>query len=870
MPELRKIRESFTKKVAQDIFDILTPSSASGRSISHEKGQASQVEKDELESEIPFFVDAKNRSGLDEVASFNRIPSDRAQDAIVYFIEEILRLKELKSRVKVSEQKKKATSTDSTRDEDKEVYQKQYILTADANGILHRLTISHTFLKIEERTFRPSATKTKKTKKPVYQLCWKPIRATKMFGKFQIVPYPTETVMFNSRTNTIDRIPFKDDSLDKWTNAIEIGKSNLIAMALDLRNTCYLVLFDGQEPYQALLESDILKYFKVISDLIYNATKLDPFSFRKLGEEIRIRQQAKPHKETRQTESPDDEYVDEDLDDEFSVEIKGSPFGESFIFTKAEFLPSLIGDVLSPVFKIDIVDEKSVAKMLFEIPKNAEEMSESKELFRHLADVALKNPLPTLEDATKPFRSLWFLNGSCNFEVNYQSAEDHFEKEKTKIKRLSSNISVGSRTKHHTKSFMLENQFVLHLKFLEKNSVAFILGPASASAKLKALVSSDISNLANDPNITTSGLVFVGMIGYGETTEEIDKNKLSFELVKVWCAEKEKDSKGHIPRNVLHEYGAMYFEFLCDFAKLYAMPKQKSYLYMDMKIKESFDPKNSNLVQADLKYLLDSIIFVNPEQVIMGDSYVFIRQLLSLADMPTKTSNSKNKSSLQQDGDILQPPQAPQSPPSSNKATKPKIVLNLKTQPLLVESANAVNVFDADTLEINDNYPRGMDKDIPLAKKGISEAELTRYIQTKDYVRSLAQLSMSDIYQIDTNSLVPIAVLWEGDYIIIGNVLSALILQYLYADGDTYETELAEYHDEIKDHQIPEHHLNLNLKGYKKPILLQVLDLPDLGDLTPEEQQEILNPYLKQLSKGIVPSKVQQAKKITQPPSPPT
>jgi hypothetical protein len=855
MPELRKIREVFTKKVAQDIFDILTPNSASGRSTSHEKEQPSQVEKDGSESGIPFFVDSKNRSNLDEVASFNRIPSDRAQDAIIYFIEEILRLKELKSNVKVSEQKKKAISTDPTRDEDKEVYQKQYILTADENGVLHRLTISHTFLKIEERSFRPSATKTKKTKKPVYQLCWKPIRATKVLGQFQIVSYPTETVMFNNRTNMVDRIPFKDDSLDKWTNAIEIGKSNLIAMALDLRNTCYLVLFDGQEPYQALLESDILKYFKIISDLIYNVTKLDPFSFRKLGEEIRIRQQSRPHIETRQTQRDDNEYVDEDLESEFSVEIKGSPFGESFIFTAAEFLPSLIGDVLSPVFKIDIVDEKSVAKLLFEVPKNAEETSEQKELFRYLADVALKNPLPTLENATKPFRSLWFLNGSCNFEINYQSTEEHFEKEKTKIKRLSSNISVGSRTKPYTKSFMLENQFVLHLKFLEKNSVAFILGPASASATLKAFVNGDISNLANDPNITTSGLVFVGLISYGESMGELNKNKLSLELIKVWCAEKEKDSKGHILQNVLHEYGAMYFEFLCDFAKLYAMPEQKSYLYMDMKIKESFDPKNSNLVQEDIKYLLDSVIFVNPEQVMIGDSDMFIRQLLSVKDMPTKTSKSKSKNSSQQDESILQPPQAPKGSLVSNKATKPKIVLNLKTQPTLVENVNVVNVFDADNLEINDSYPRGMDKDIPLAKKGISETELTQYIESKGYVRSLAQLSMSDIYQIDTNSLVPIAVLWDGDYIIIGNVLSALILQYLYAHEDTYDTDLAEYQDEIREHQIPTHHLNLNIKGYKKPILLQVLDLPDLGDLTPDDQQEILNPYLKQLPKGIVPTK---------------
>lgn len=873
MPELRKIRESFTKKVAQDIFDILTPTSASGRSTHQDIDHLVKVDKDSLGAEIPFFIGSKGRSNVDEIASFNRIPSDRAQDAIVYFIEEILRLKELKSNLKISEKKKKTTSKEPTRDEDEEVFQKQYILTADENGILHRLTISHTFLKIEERSFRPSATKTKKTRKPVYQLCWKPIRASKTLGQFKIVSYPTETVMYNNRTSTIERIPFKDDSLDKWTNAVEIGKSNLIAMASDLRNTCYLILFEGQEPYQALLESDILKYFKIVSDLIYNETKLDPFGFRKLGEEIRIRKHSKPKQEIQEK---DDDIDSEDEEIEFSTEIKGSPFGESFIFTKAEFLPSLIGDVPSPAFRIDIVDEQSVATLLFERPSSQSEISDQQQLFRHLSEIALKNPLPTLEDATKPFRSLWFLNGACNFEINYQSAEDRFEKEKTKIKQLSPDISVGSRTKARTKAFKIENRFVLHLKFLEKNSVAFILGPASASNKLKEFVLGDVEKLSNNPSINTQGLVVVGTISYGEAINEIDRNKLSFEIIKVWCAEKEKDTSGHISQNVLQEYGSMYFEFLCNLAKLYALPKQKSYLYMDLAVKDTYDSQNSNLSEEDLKYLLDSVIFTDPEEVTIGDSSAFIRQQLSLKGMREESQKTKGKGSMQKSTEIVsqtpnrisvpQPPiqsQAQEQVQASKpvKAQKSKPILNLKTQPTLVENAKVVNVLDAENLEINDNYPRGMDQDIPLAKEGISETELIEYINQTDYVRNLAKLSANDIYQIDTSSLVPIAVLWDGEYVVIGNPLSALILQHMYLteDIEQYDAELLAYKDEISE-QISTHQLNANLKAHRQPILLQVIDLPDLGDMSPDEQQGILSPYLKQFVKGILPAKTQTPK----------
>jgi len=861
MPELRKIRESFTKKVAQDIFDILTPTSASGRSTHQDIEHLVKVDKDALGTEIPFFIGSKGRSNLDEIASFNRIPSDRAQDAIVYFIEEILRLKELKSNLKISEQKKKTTSKEPTRDEDEEVFQKQYILTADENGILHRLTISHTFLKIEERSFRPSATKTKKTRKPVYQLCWKPIRASKVLGQFKLISYPTETVMYNNRTNTIDKIPFKDDSLDKWTNAVEIGKSNLISMASDLRNTCYLVLFEGQEPYQALLESDILKYFKIVSDLVYNETKLDPFGFRKLGEEIRIRKHPKPKKEIQEksedlVEEDDTSSVDNDedgeIDTDFSTKIKGSPFGESFIFTKAEFLPDLIGDVPSPAFRIDIVDEKSVATLLFEKPQDNSQIGDQKELFRHLSEIALKNPLPNLESATKPFRSLWFLNGSCNFEINYQSAEDHFEKEKTKIKQLSQDISVGSRTKAHTRSFKVENRFVLHLKFLERNSVAFILGPASASKKLKDFVLG--ADLGENPNIEAQGLVVVGTISYGETIENIDRNKLSLEIIKVWCAEKEKDTKGHISQNVLQEYGSMYFEFLCDFAELYAQPKQKSYLYMDLEIKNTASSNDTNLSTDDFEYLLDSIIFTNPKQISFSGNdndhpILFIKQELSLDEIQEESQQVKGRGGIQRSS----------TPKDDTRQKTPKqktVSLQLKTQPALVENIKVVNVLDAETLRINDNYPRGMDQSIPLAKNGITEEKLLGYISNIDYVRSLAKLSTRDIYQIDTSSLVPIAVLWEDEYVVIGNPLSALILQYMYLSEDTdqYDNQLSAYKEEISE-QLSSYQLSMNLKANRQPILLQIIDLPDLDTMDANDQQEILSSYLKQFVKGIIPAK---------------
>ncbi len=853
MPELRKMRVSFTKKVAQDIFNILTPSSATGRAATYAKEDSSKITKEDSVSEIPFFVGVRSRSNLDEIASFNRIPSDRAQDAIVYFVEEILRLKELKANVQVSTKKKKSTVSDPTRDEDEEVFQRQYILTADENGILHRLTISHTFLKIEERSFRPSATKTKKTKKPVYQLCWKPLRATKVLGKFELVSYPIETIMYNSRTNSIDRIPFKDDSLDRWTNAIEIGKSNLISMALDLRNTCYLVLFDGQEPYQALLESDILKYFKVVSDLIFNKTKLDPFGFRKSGEEIEIRKYAQPQKEYQAIENNE---IEDDIESEFPIKIKGSPFGESFVFTKAEFLPNLIGNVLSPVFRIDIVDEKSVNDLLFNSPKNATEISNQKKLFRSLSDVALKNPLPTIEDATKPFRSLWFLTGSCNFKITYQSVENQFDKEKTKIQKLTPEISVGSRTKPHTKTFKIENEFVLHLKFLEKNSVAFVLGPSAASSKLKDFVLGDVAALAKNPNIDTQGLVLVGMISYGEQIDQIDPSKLSLEIVKIWCAETSKDANGSISKQILYEYGLMYFEFLCNFAKLYAMPKQKSYLYMDLAIKESNNANNSNLLPKDLNYLLDSVLFVEPEQIMIGDTSSYIRQQLSF--------NTFQKSQVSETPKQI-----------SDRIPKTKPILIFNSRPKIVENYKVINILDPNNLIINEDYPRGLEQEILLPKSNITRNKIIEYLNTENYVQDLAKVSATNLYHIDTKSLVPIVILWDGDYIVMGNAISTLVLQYMYANENVYEQQCTDYWSEIVGQNIPLYDLSIQTKGYKQPMLVQVIDLQDVGDLTPSEQQDLLNPYLKQIAKGVVPpktAKIDSSKNqdISQPPKTPS
>jgi hypothetical protein len=268
---LDRLAKSFTRDVAQNIYDLLTPVDMSGRSsneIINNLKRADQETFDEIKSQP--------EGELDDLDSFNRIPSDRARRAILYFIEEILGFSEMQVKKKTKITHKVDIENDES-DADETLVARYYYVASDRKGLKYRLVITHTFLRLEARYSRPNVKKAGITKKPTYQIYWLPIRVSRkqVDGKnvYVLAKYPETKIYITG--DTVKQVKPSDTELDAWNSDYQIGKQNLINLASNLRFVCGLALSSNQELSKALFDSLIFKLFNQYSKLIYSDLKVN-------------------------------------------------------------------------------------------------------------------------------------------------------------------------------------------------------------------------------------------------------------------------------------------------------------------------------------------------------------------------------------------------------------------------------------------------------------------------------------------------------------------------------------------------------------------------------------------------------------------
>lgn len=339
-----KIETKFTTTVAQNIYDLLTPSSTPGRSTDENVFILKRMKQDSGDSKVSmedFLTGATPRSSLDTVESYNRIPCDRAQDAIVYFIEEILGLGEID--LSKAEKKKKTVWSDPEKQVDEETYAKHYLLFSDSDGVKYRLSISHTFLKVEVRTKRPNLTKTDKTGKPSYQMHWQPVRVKKRSdNSIVLVNYPVKKIVINNATRKSSTQG--DEAQEKeWESAFPIGKRNLVDLAIDLRTECALSLFDNKPLHESLKDAHITKYFFMLNELIKQDARVDVI------EGVAKKKQSKEEQQVEIAQPIADLGVSE--------------FTDKFELVSCSFDTA---KTPTPAFRLDVYDENFVLQMIID------------------------------------------------------------------------------------------------------------------------------------------------------------------------------------------------------------------------------------------------------------------------------------------------------------------------------------------------------------------------------------------------------------------------------------------------------------------------------------------------------------------------
>jgi len=246
---------------AREIYAFFTPD---GRKRDFTIEKTGSLLRQQLD--LPLF-DAPSDLDLDDVNSPNRIPADRAQEAIIYVLEKIFGLKAAEGKLGSFER----------------VYK---IFTSKGKGgyyqSLFRITISHTFFKVEQKSKRPNISKSKADCIKKYQAYWVPVRVSKSLkGEWSLSePYVPEMFVDTTTGTTITAkgcpVTIIDDKKKKkeWADSTEIGKMSLITLALSLKTACAEVIrFSGKDADTIFRSSNFCAFFFFIKRVIEEATE---------------------------------------------------------------------------------------------------------------------------------------------------------------------------------------------------------------------------------------------------------------------------------------------------------------------------------------------------------------------------------------------------------------------------------------------------------------------------------------------------------------------------------------------------------------------------------------------------------------------
>lgn len=252
----------FTLAHARDIYAFFTPDGRR-RDLTTEK--VGSLLRQQLD--LPLFRDIPLDVDLDNVDSPNRIPADRAQEAIIYVLEKIFGLKAAEGKLGNFEK----------------VYK---IFTSKGKGpyyqSLFRITISHTFFKIEQKSKRPNLSKSKADCVKKYQAYWVPIRIAQNLKGEWLLSEPYVPDMFVDKTTGTTVVTkgcpvvIIDDEKQKkeWENSTEIGKMSLITLSYSLKNACAEVIrFSGKDADTIFKSSNFCSFFYFLKRIIDEATE---------------------------------------------------------------------------------------------------------------------------------------------------------------------------------------------------------------------------------------------------------------------------------------------------------------------------------------------------------------------------------------------------------------------------------------------------------------------------------------------------------------------------------------------------------------------------------------------------------------------
>lgn len=466
------IDAKFTRDVAQNLFDLLTPNTTPGRSTKADVSILKRLKKDsnsEKTEMVDFLSGTTPRSSVDIIDSYNRIPCDRAQDAIIYFVEEILGLGEID--LSKAEKKKKTVWKDPSKQIDEETYAKHYLLYSDSDGIKYRLSISHTFLKIEVRTKRPNLTKTDKTGKASFQMHWQPLRVKKQAdGSLGLVQYPIKQIVINNASKkSIAKI---DENMEKeWESAYPIGKRNLVDLAIDLRTECALALFDNKPLHESLKDAHITKYFFMLNELIKQDARMDVFDV------------VKPKKQDKQSSG---------LDLEVSVAQPIADLGNSEFTDKFELVSSSlnIGLKQSPAFRIDVYDENFMLELLMNYYYGLEPQISAIAKTRDMLEHALEMNFPSSNTVFhKAYRSVFmFPKTSIYIKANALNRTNSSNKSAKKVQvAFGSQDSTSYIPAERNTTSVEREEFTFKIENFERNSAAFMFSTSVLDEKISSL-----------------------------------------------------------------------------------------------------------------------------------------------------------------------------------------------------------------------------------------------------------------------------------------------------------------------------------------------------------------------------------------------
>lgn len=187
----------------------------------------------------------------DVVITPNQIPSDRAQEAILYILDNIFSLE--------------GVSKDKS---DSRIYN---IYDSD-NKKSFRFKVTHTFFRVEIKSKRPNATKSNQKKGPSYQTHWVPIRALKKEGSWVLIEPPEDQVVVN-KVQGVETVEIINSNSPDWDRAVEIGKVSLIRLAKVLRSSCSEILTsDDSDADSVFRNSEFCSYFILIKKILESAT----------------------------------------------------------------------------------------------------------------------------------------------------------------------------------------------------------------------------------------------------------------------------------------------------------------------------------------------------------------------------------------------------------------------------------------------------------------------------------------------------------------------------------------------------------------------------------------------------------------------